>query len=53
MRLHCKKRKIITNDFTENDFKNSVSISGLKIREMIEKNEEIPNYLLNNRFLEN
>ena len=45
---YCKKRKIITNDFTENDFKkNSVSISGSKIREMIEKNEEIPNYLLN------
>ena len=43
---YCKKRKIYTNNF-KNFEDDQVILSGTKIRNAIQKNEYIPNYVLN------
>mgnify|MGYP006107578575 CR=1 FL=1 len=50
---YCTKRKIITDDFTSKIYENSnIDLSGSKLRDMIMKNEKIPNYLFRKSLLE-
>lgn len=49
---YCSKRKIITNEFSNNNTENSiVEISGSLVRELINRGEDVPNYLLRSSLL--
>jgi pyruvate kinase len=46
---YCSKRKFITDEYSNNDIKNSIEeISGSRVRELINQGNDIPDYLLRN-----
>ena len=50
---YCSKRKIITDNFNQPEYKKSkIEISGTLIRELLQKGEKIPSYLMRTELTE-